>query len=248
MITVEVFHADSLAGPMRKLKQAFEASVANIMINLTSGRSKELAERIAGGAVCDVFAPSDPAVVSSAGAAWSVIFSANEMVLITQKGNPLRIHQVSSLAKPGVRLARVAGEKDMATFRTIEFIKKTTESEGASSLAEGIIDSAHIKAPSIPDALEAVTSKAADAAVVYLSAAVSVAASVEIIFFAPSLNLSGEIRNALTIPATAANPAEAASFIKFILSADGHDILRNSGQPPIVPPIKSGEVPAFLIA
>ena len=58
---VEVFHADSLAGPMRQLKKAFEEKNKDVMINLTPGVSKQLAERILKGDNCDVFAPSSPA-------------------------------------------------------------------------------------------------------------------------------------------------------------------------------------------
>jgi len=71
-----------------------------ITVNLTSGRSQELAERILKGDACDVFAPSSPAVIEKdlmtrkvvgtdrMAATWSAIFSANEMVLITAKGIP----------------------------------------------------------------------------------------------------------------------------------------------------------------
>ena len=59
--SLEVFHADSLAGPMRELKKAFEAKHADVTLNLTSGVSRELAARILKGDACDVFAPSSPA-------------------------------------------------------------------------------------------------------------------------------------------------------------------------------------------
>ena len=35
--TIEVFHADSLGGPMREMKKAFEAKNAGVTINLTAG-------------------------------------------------------------------------------------------------------------------------------------------------------------------------------------------------------------------
>ena len=41
---IETWHADSLAGPMGEMKKAFEAKNAGLTVNLTSGRSKELAE------------------------------------------------------------------------------------------------------------------------------------------------------------------------------------------------------------
>lgn len=55
--SLEVFHADSLAGPMHELKKAFEAKYQGVTINLTSGVSRQLAERILKGDTCDVFAP-----------------------------------------------------------------------------------------------------------------------------------------------------------------------------------------------
>jgi molybdate transport system substrate-binding protein len=248
---IEAWHADSLAGPMIEMKKAFEAKNKAVTVNLTSGRSKELAERILKGEPCDVFAPSDPAVVkemfgkqvgSKAAASWYVVFSANEMVVITGKGNPLGIKQMTDLAKSGVQLARVTGEKDMATNRTVEFIKKATAAEGKPDLAPKIIDGA-VKENTIPDVLKALKSGKANAGIVYLSAAVTVANDADIVSFPAKVNLSENIRNVATIPATAKNATAADSFIRFMLSAEGRQILRKTGQPPIVPPIKEGNVP-----
>src|SRR5260370_15529984 len=84
---VEIFHADSLAGPMRELKKAFESKNKDVTINLTAGTSKQLAERILKGERCDVFAPSSPAVIdqdllnkkvegsNQDAASWYVVFS-----------------------------------------------------------------------------------------------------------------------------------------------------------------------------
>jgi ABC-type molybdate transport system substrate-binding protein len=78
-------------------------------LSLTSGVSRQLAERILKGDTYDVFAPSSPAVVDEdlmskkiAGsgkdaASWYVVFSANEMVVITAKGNPMGVRQVADL-------------------------------------------------------------------------------------------------------------------------------------------------------
>lgn len=248
---VETWHADSLAGPMKEMKKAFEARNAAVTVNLTSGRSKELAERILKGEACDVFAPSDPAVAKEmfgkqvggkAAASWYVVFSANEMVVITGKGNPLGIKKMADLAKSGVQLARVTGEKDMATNRTIEFIKRAVAAEGKPEVAQKIIDGA-LKENTIPDVLKAVKSGKAHAGIAYLSAAVTVAGDADILYFPAKVNLSENIRNVATIPATAGNAAAAESFIRFMLSEEGRQILKKTGQPPIVPPIKEGNVP-----
>ena len=258
---VEVFHADSLAGPMRELKRAFEAGHPGATINLTSGVSRELAGRIVKGDVCDVFAPSSPAVIDQdlmnkkvAGtdrdaATWYVVFSANEMVVITAKGNPLGIKQVVDLARPDVKFARVTGEKDLATGRTIEFVKRATALEGKPELAQAVVDRAPVdpaKPTGVPDVVAAVRDGRASAGIVYYSAAVAARADVDAVRFPASVNLSEAIRNAATVPGTARNPGEALAFVAFVLSPEAQRILQDTGQPPVVPAIRNGAVPAEI--
>ena len=256
---VEVFHADSLAGPMRELKKAFEEKNRDVTINLTSGVSKQLAERILKGDACDVFAPSSTAVVDEdlmnkkvAGsdrdaASWYVIFSGNEMVVITAKGNPHGIRQASDLAKPEVKFVRVTGAKDLATGRTIEFLKRAAALDGKPELTQKIIDSSvgdPAKPTSVPEAVRAVREGNANAGVVYYSAAVAARNDVEIIRFPASVNMSDSIQNAALVPGTAKNPKEANDFVRFLLTARAQAILKETGQPPIVPAIRKGDVPA----
>ncbi len=258
---IEIFHADSLAGPMRELKKAFETNNKDVTINLTGGTSKELAERILKGDVCDVFASSSPAVVdqdlmgkkiASTGqdaASWYVVFSANEMVVIAAKGNPLGIKQVSDLAKPDVKFLRVTAEKDLATNRTVSFLKRAAELEGKPELAQKIIDASvgdASKPSSIPETVKAVREGAANAGVIYYSSAVAAKNDVAIIRFPASVNMSEAIRNAATVPGTAKNPKQASEFVKFLLTKPAQDILAETGQPPIVPAIEKGSAPADI--
>jgi molybdenum ABC transporter molybdate-binding protein len=259
---VEVFHADSLAGPMRELKKAFEEKNKDVTINLTSGVSKQLAERILKGDTCDVFAPSSPAVVDDdlmnkkiAGsdrdaASWYVVFSGNEMVIITGKGNPLAIRNVSDLAKPGVKFLRITAAKDLATGRTIDFLKRATALEGKPELAQKVIDATDhdpSRPTSVPETVRAVREGTASAGVVYYSAAVAARNDVEIIRFPASVNMSESIRNAALVPGTAKNPKDANSFVRFLLTADAQAILTATGQPPAVPAIRKGDVPADVV-
>ncbi|MFA5912220.1 MAG: substrate-binding domain-containing protein [Burkholderiales bacterium] len=258
---LNVFHADSLAGPMRALKQGFEAKHAGISLTLISGVSRDLARRILAGEACDVFAPSSPAVIEQdlmhkkpAGsdqdaASWYVVFSANEMVLISARGNPLGLRRVSDLAGEQVKFARVTGESDLACGRTIEFLKRAAAQEGRPELAQQIIDNAPAdpdRPATIPDVVNAVTAGRANAGVVYYSAAVAARKEVDILRFPDSVNMSEAIRNAATVPGSARNAQLATQFVRFLLSSDAQAILRETGQPPLVPAIRKGAVPAAL--
>jgi molybdate transport system substrate-binding protein len=259
--SLDIFHADSLAGPMKELKKAFAERQRAVTVYLTSGVSKQLAERILKGERCDVFASSSPAVieddmmgkriaaVGAAAASWYVVFSANEMVVITQRGNPLGISRVTDLGRPGTKFVRVTGEKDLATSRTVEFLKKAAAQEGKPEAAQGIIDGAMVdgsKPNPVPDTVRAVTEGRADAAIVYYSAAVAAKNDVAIVRFSADINISDKIRNAATTPGTAQNPGLAIEFVNFLLSPEGQRILQETGQPPVVPPIRKGNVPAAV--
>jgi molybdate transport system substrate-binding protein len=222
--------------------------------------SRQLAERIVVGETCDIFAPSAQAVAEEmlskkiAGsnqdaATWYVVFSANEMVVITAKGNPLGIRQVVDLARPGAKFIRITGEKDLGTGRTIEFVKRATKLEGKPELAQQLIDAAIVdpsKPTGVPDVVRAVREGKANASVVYYSAAVAARNDIDIIRFPASVNMSEAIRNAASVPGTAKNPKEAADFVRFLLSPEGQRILSETGQPPVVPAIRKGNVPTEI--
>jgi molybdate transport system substrate-binding protein len=251
--TLEVFHADSLAGPMHQLKQAFEAKNPGVTLNLTPGTSRQLADRILKGDTCDVFAPSSPKIadelVDKGAAPWSVIFSANEMVVITAKGNPKNIHKIADLAQPGVTFTRITGDKDLGTGRTVDFLKRAAALEGKPELAQKIVDATPAD-PANPQSVPATVAKVrdgkADAGVVYYSAAVAARNDVEIVRFPASVNLSADIQNAAAVPGTAKYPKEAIEFVRLILSDEGRKILQQTGQPPVVPPIRKGKIPPEL--
>lgn len=256
--SLTIFHADSLAGPMKALKTAFEARHKGVTVHLVAGRSEPLAGQILKGDPCDVFASSSADVIDKlllgkkvagtqvAAATWHIIFSANEMVVITRKGNPLGVRMIADLSRPEVKFTRVTGEKDLATNRSILFIKQAAALEGQPDLAQKIIDRSTgdmSKPHTIPETIQDVIQGKADAAVVYYSAAVAAQSDLDIVRFPPSVNLGDKIQNAATVPGVARNEKIALEFVKFLISSEGQDILNQTGQPPVIPAIRKGAVP-----
>ncbi|MEA2975392.1 MAG: Bacterial extracellular solute-binding protein, partial [Alphaproteobacteria bacterium] len=102
------------------------------------------------------------------------------------------------------------------------------------------------KENSVPDTVKAVREGKANAGVVYLSAAVAAQNDLEIVRFPASVNMSEAIRNAASVPGTAKNPKEATDFVRFLLTAEAQKILTETGQPPVVPALRKGSVPASI--
>ena len=100
------------------------------------------------------------------------------------------------------------------------------------------------KPTSVPDVVSAVKGGKANAGVVYYSAAVAARNDIDIVRFPASVNLSEAIRNAATVPGTAKNAKEATAFVAFLLTDEAQKILMDTGQPPVVPAIRKGTVPA----
>ena len=143
----------------------------------------------------------------------------------------------------------MTGEKDLATGRTIEFLKRAAAQEGKPELVQKLVESAMVdpaKPTTVPDTVNAVRDGRANAAVTYYSAAVAARGDVDIVRFPDSVNMSEAIRNAAVVPGTARNATEATEFVRFLLSAEAQAILKETGQPPVVPAIRKGAVPAEI--
>jgi ABC-type molybdate transport system substrate-binding protein len=96
----------------------------------------------------------------------------------------------------------------------------------------------------VPDTIRTVKEGKANAGVVYYSAAIAALNELDIIRFPARVNLSDTIRNAASVPGTAKNGKDAMDFVRF--SAEAQNILKETGQPPVVPAIQKGALPVEL--
>ena len=110
------------------------------------------------------------------------------------------------------------------------------------AISAAVVDPA--KPTGVPDAVRAVREGTANAGIVYYSAAVAARNEVDAVRFPTSVNMSEAIRNAATVTGSAKNPTESTAFVAFLLSPEGQRILLDAGQPPLMPAILKGAVPA----
>lgn len=139
----------------------------------------------------------------------------------------------------------MTGEDDLATARSLDFMRRAAALEGLSEAADAIVARAPAELGQ-PVPVPAVVEGRADAGIVYLSAAVAAGEAISYIRFPASVNMSEAIRNAVTIPVAAGGRGFAESFVAFLLAPKGRKVLERSGQPPIVPPQFVGATPARL--
>lgn len=102
--TVRVFAAASLTASFEALAQAFETNNPGIAVELHCAGTPRLVLQLREGASVDVFASANEAQmqrVVDAGqtAAAPVVFATNSLCIITQKGNPKGITQLSDLQR-----------------------------------------------------------------------------------------------------------------------------------------------------
>jgi len=117
------------------------------------------------------------------------------------------------------------------------------------TVAQKIIDGAMTDgatAMNVPGVVNAVRQGTANAGIAYYSAAVDARGDVDIVRFPETVNLSEAIRNAAVVPGTARNVDDALEFVSFLVTPEAQVILRDTGQPPVVPPIRRGAVPAAI--
>ena len=58
--------------------------------------------------------------------------------------------------------------------------------------------------------------------------------------------MSEAIRNAALVPGTAKNVVDATGFVAFLITPEAQTVFASTGQPPVVPAIRRGAVPAEI--
>jgi molybdate transport system substrate-binding protein len=217
---IVVMAAASLKSAFTKIGQQFKTDNPGTSVDFEFAGSSELATQLTQGATADVFASADTAqmdTVAKAGllAGDPAKFASNSLVIVTAPGNPKKIASFADLAKPGLNV--VVCQKPVPCGSATHRIEDSS----------GVHLNPVSEEPSVTDVLNKVTSGQADAALVYVTDALSAGNKVTAVSFpeAPSaVNIYP-----IGVLKKAPQPTLAQKFVTLVTADTGQKILAQAG-------------------
>ena len=218
--SVVVFAAASLKGVFTQIGERFKADNPGVKVEFSFAGSSELANNLTQGATADVFASADTAqmdTLAKAGllAADPTNFAANTLVIVTAPGNPKNVASFADLTRSGI--STVICQKPVPCGSATRRIED----------AAGIQLHPVSEEPSVSDALNKVTTGQADAALVYVTDALTAGAKVATVEFPES---AGAVNvYPIAVLKTAPHSALAQKFVVMVTTETGQKILDQAG-------------------
>lgn len=216
-VTITVLAAASLTDTFNEIAEQFEAENEGVTVQLSFAGSSTLVEQILSGAPADVFASADTNNMDKLGdeAADPHDFATNTLAIAVPPGNPAGIETFDDLAADGLLLVICAPEVPCGNAT-----QKVVDATGV-ELAPVSLEQ------SVTDVLGKVQAGEADAGVVYKTDVAGAGDTVEGIDFDESENAVN------TYPITTLTDSEnsemAQTFVEFVLSETGRQILSEAG-------------------
>lgn len=219
--SIVVSAAASLTDSFSTIRDDFVETHPGTEVTLNFGSSGALANQIGEGAPADVAAFADTTPMTAledrellAGA--PKVFAKNQLVIVTEPGNPEDITGLADLATAGV-------------------ISLCVDTAPCGKFADQILDDAGVTIPGTSvsrgtDAratLTAVSEGDAVAAIVYATDATAAGDRVEAVDLPAAGNVTASYP--IAVLEDAANPDLAAAFRSYVLSEDGQTVLRDAG-------------------
>jgi len=217
---IVVFAAASLKSAFTKIGEQFKADNPGSSVDFEFAGSSELATQLTQGATADVFASADTAqmdMVAKAGllAGDPTKFASNTLVIVTAPGNPKKIVSFADLTKPGLNV--VVCQKPVPCGSATQRIEDST----------GVRVNPVSEELSVTDVLNKVTTGQADAALVYVTDALSAGNKVTTVNFPEAVRAVNIYP--ISVLKKAPQPALAQKFVAMVTSDTGQKILAQSG-------------------
>lgn len=219
--TLTVSAAASLTESFTEIGEAFEAENPDTTITFTFDSSGTLSQQILDGAPVDVFASADQGNLDKVSEADLIdgsgeVFARNQLVIITQPGNPEGIETLEDLVDVGV-VSLCAEEAPCG-----KFVAQALEVAGVTIDEGNVTRGQNAKAT-----LTAVSEGDAVAGVVYVTDALAAGAAVDAVQIPEDQNVIAAYPIAMISKGNDADLAQ--SFIDFVLSSEGQAVLAEYG-------------------
>ncbi len=218
--TIVVYAAASLKPSFTKIGQQFKTDNPGSDVSFEFMGSSELATQLTQGATADVFASADTAQMDTVVKAGLVDgnptnFAANTLVIVTAPGNPKQIGSFADLNKPGLNV--VICQKPVPCGSATQRVEDST----------GVRLHPVSEELSVTDVLNKVTTGQADAAVVYVTDALSAKDKVTTVKFPEA---AGAVNvYPIAVLKKAPQPALAQKFVAMVTSDAGQNVLAQLG-------------------
>lgn len=230
--TLTVYAAASLTNAFGEIAKRYEADHPGVTLNFNFAGSNQLATQIGADAPVDVFASANPEQMEGAittgriDAGAPAIFVTNRLVVIYPADNPANLTSLQDLRNPDTLLVLATEEVPVGRYSLAFLAAASTDSAFGESFQSDVLANVVSYEENVRAVLNKVSLGEADAGIVYTS---DLAAAPEIGRLDIPDALNSIARYPIAILNDSPHQAAAQSFVDFVLSADGQQILANYG-------------------
>jgi molybdate transport system substrate-binding protein len=215
--TITVLAAASLTDVFKAERAAYEKAHAGITIKFSFAGSQDLAAQVSQGAPADALVTADTKTMDGVkkDTGSPTVIAKNRLTIATAPGNPKKIHGLSDLANPGLKVVLAAKQVPVGNY------------------GDKVLAAQHVNVKPVSEeaSVRAVLTKVelgeADAGIVYVTDAQSAKGKVGTVTIPDAQNAIA------SYPAATLNgsqhAAAAADFVKWLSSPQAQSILRSAG-------------------
>jgi len=232
--TLTVFAAASLTGAFGDIGKAFEAAHPGVTVKFSFAGSQVLVTQIEQGAPADVFASADhknmdALVTANLVASGYKDFATNLLTVILPPKNPANVQTLQDLAKPGLKLVLEDPSVPAGNYTRQILTNMSKDPTYGTDFSTKVLANVVSNETDVKQVVAKVDQGEGDAGIVYVTDALA-APDLKSISIPSNYNVIAHYP--ITALEKAPNPDLAATFVAYVLSADGQAVMKKWGFSP----------------
>jgi len=227
-IKLNIFAAASLTESFTQIAAAYHQSHPDVTITNNFNGSQLLEQQIANGAPADVFASADMANMMKASNAGLVgdakVFVKNRLVVIIPVGNPGQIMSLKDLARKGVKIDIEAPTVPAGNYSRQALMNMSQSPDYGANYGSSVLANVVSQEENVKAVVQKVQLAEVDAGFAYRTdVTAAVASKLTVLDIPDPFNVIAQYP--IAVVKSSANAAAAQSFVDYVLSMAGQDIL-----------------------